>query len=975
MKTNLPKVNKHRSEETESRFFDEQGHLNDSGCTLYVEARLLQREEELPLAITRHIESCPHCQQEILDFYEFMQDEDPANLEVHPVLIPSAKSLWIRRLVNYTSSLSRVAAVVLLTVVSCLAYLIVREPNGDEVKNLVSPFENENLQVRFHVWEMQGQEARTFTLPNGSLIHVSANTFADYNGLPVSGKIQLKYREFIHASDLIVSGIPMRINQIDGDHPLETAGMFEIKASKDGDPIFIAPGKFIEVNMASSWGAENFNNYYLDPHFTQEVALNTPLTTPALARMPEHQWKLIGKSEIIPTARLVRENAWLLQKRDMEIDSLALKIVQAQDEMLWNQQNQMTNPKSIPSTQSLYFTLSLNLEENPDMGKYQDVIWEYMGENEEESPSINNHWALNEKWDSLNLTPLKYKPLSLKGHSAAVNSAYFSPDGLYVVTASDDHSAKIWTNEARYLHTLKGHTDVVNSAVFSPTTGAYILTASDDHSAKIWSRQGNFITTLSGHHGAVKNAAFSANGDYILTTSTDHTARLWNARGQILYTLPHIRTNSPASFSSDNNYVLTIPTDSTAQVWSIKGDLIATLPGQFNSAAFSPDSKQIVTTSQKVSSGSAALWTVKGKLLKSFDLNDLAAKFTPNGQYLVSTTGNGSRLWYLNPAESYNTVLIRNLKNLPGKDRKGHEGHITHVDFSKYGDYIITASEDHTTKIWSENGWIQHTLREHTAGVNTAVFAPDGKSILTASDDHTAKIWIERKVGNIYELELIKNPKYFDARKPNALKLAGKKFYTVVRETNPEDIPEEKITQPNLEINPVVELEERYEKALASKHFLEKIQMTEKTVYLRKFKVKTLGIYGSNRIYKNNFPISCLSLLAIEGSPEYNSMKVFVISGQQQTAIQLLEYQQDSPIHIQFDPMYPSILLAVLPGDRVAYFSSKQNEDFSYSDLEYKQPFVFNLKYHQVITSKIELDLLTQDPEIVSQPNFKGWNF
>ena len=804
---------------------------------------------------------------------------------------------------------------------------------------------------------MKAEETRTFSLANGSLIQIPAFAFVDFNGMPVQGEILLKYREFIQTSDIISSGIPMMINKLEDKYPLETAGLFEIIATKDGERIFIAPGKFIEINMASSWGAEDFDNYYLDPNAAPIAALSDPLTTTAFAQEIAPQWKLLGKSSIIPTANLVQENTWLMQKRDVEIDSLARELELAQEALKLKRQHEKVVTKAIPSTQSTCFTLSLNTDENPELNKYTQAIWQYMGENESESPSINNQWVLNEKWDAINLTSLKYKPLSLKGHNGAVNTAVFSTNGQYVLTASEDHTAKLWTNDASYICTLKGHSAAVNHAVFSPDD-QYIVTASDDHTAKIWSQQGRYITTLSGHSGVIHHVSFNNHGDYILTTSADNTAKLWNAHGQILFTLPHIRANSPACFSPDGNYVLTISSDSTANVWTLRGDVVATIDGPFNSAAFSPNSKKIVTTSKKVFSGSAALWSVKGKLLRSFDLNDVSAQFSPDGQYLLSTTGNGSRLWYLNPAESFNTILIRNLKNLPKKYRKGHEGLISSVQFSKYGDYIITASKDQTVKIWDRNGWIQHTLRQHTAPVNTAVYSPDGKSILTASDDHTAKIWIERKVGNVFELELIKEPKYFDSRKNSKVKLAGKKFYTIVREIDPADIPQEKIKQPNLESNPVLEIEEHYKKALEARNRLEKIQMTGKTVYLRKFKVRKLGIYGSNRVYRNNFPISCLSDLQINAEPNFDVLQVFLISGEHQSAIQELSYQKNEPVKIQFDPLYPCKIMAVLSGDRVAIFSTEHSADFRYSDLEYKQPFEFDLKYYPVVHSIKELNIL-----------------
>ena len=134
------KLSTSKSKAIEERFFDDEGHLNDAGCILYVESRLLGREHLLPKSITKHLESCPKCQLEVLDFYELMKDEDPESIEIHPLLKESNKTILLRKAFAYTSSLSRVAAVILLTVVSSLAYLIVRGPEPAKPKLLSSPF-------------------------------------------------------------------------------------------------------------------------------------------------------------------------------------------------------------------------------------------------------------------------------------------------------------------------------------------------------------------------------------------------------------------------------------------------------------------------------------------------------------------------------------------------------------------------------------------------------------------------------------------------------------------------------------------------------------------------------------------------------------------------------------------------------------------------------------------------------------------
>ena len=82
----------------------------------------------------------------------------------------------------------------------------------------------------------------------------------------------------------------------------------------------------------------------------------------------------------------------------------------------------------------------------------------------------------------------------LRGHSRAVNSAAFSPNGLRIVTASADNSARVWdVTTGRELGLLRGHDRFVNSAAFSPD-GSRIVTAAADNTVRIWNA---YLFTLS----------------------------------------------------------------------------------------------------------------------------------------------------------------------------------------------------------------------------------------------------------------------------------------------------------------------------------------------------------------------------------------------------------------------------------------------------------------------------------------------
>jgi len=119
---------------------------------------------------------------------------------------------------------------------------------------------------------------------------------------------------------------------------------------------------------------------------------------------------------------------------------------------------------------------------------------------------------------------------TLAGHTSWVYAAAFSRDGERIVTASADHTARVWDAESGHLlATLTGHTARVNDAAFSPD-GERIVTASQDKTARVWdAKTGLLLGTLTGHTDQVYRAAFSPDGKRIVTAGADNTARLYVA--------------------------------------------------------------------------------------------------------------------------------------------------------------------------------------------------------------------------------------------------------------------------------------------------------------------------------------------------------------------------------------------------------------------------------------------------------------
>jgi hypothetical protein len=112
------------------------------------------------------------------------------------------------------------------------------------------------------------------------------------------------------------------------------------------------------------------------------------------------------------------------------------------------------------------------------------------------------------------------------GH--VVGSAQFSPDGQRVVTASWDHTARVWdAATGKALSEPMKHDDGVVSAQFSPD-GQRVVTASWDHTARVWdAATGKALSEPMKHDNEVGSAQFSPDGQRVVTASLDKTAHVW----------------------------------------------------------------------------------------------------------------------------------------------------------------------------------------------------------------------------------------------------------------------------------------------------------------------------------------------------------------------------------------------------------------------------------------------------------------
>ena len=111
---------------------------------------------------------------------------------------------------------------------------------------------------------------------------------------------------------------------------------------------------------------------------------------------------------------------------------------------------------------------------------------------------------------------------------------------LWTATVLLPGSEKV-SGQAPQLILQKGHLKSIKSVSFSKN-GKYILTAGEDHTAKIWDPfSGKLVAELNGSNDPLAAAYFSTNNKYVVTVTESRLKKrfsFWNpATGDLLYTI------------------------------------------------------------------------------------------------------------------------------------------------------------------------------------------------------------------------------------------------------------------------------------------------------------------------------------------------------------------------------------------------------------------------------------------------------
>ena len=158
--------------------------------------------------------------------------------------------------------------------------------------------------------------------------------------------------------------------------------------------------------------------------------------------------------------------------------------------------------------------------------------------------------------------------VKLRGHQREVTALAFSPDGMHLVSASEDKTARIWSAaDGAQERVLRGHDKALVYATYS-RDGQRVATTDTDGTVRAWPVAGGRPAVLYGHQGQVNSAEFDRSGERLVTAGQDGTIRVWNtAGGEALVVLHRHEGNaSGAAFSPDGKEVLSVGDEGVLRV-------------------------------------------------------------------------------------------------------------------------------------------------------------------------------------------------------------------------------------------------------------------------------------------------------------------------------------------------------------------------------------------------------------------------
>jgi len=292
-------------------------------------------------------------------------------------------------------------------------------------------------------------------------------------------------------------------------------------------------------------------------------------------------------------------------------------------------------------------------------------------------------------------------------HVGVPTQLAFTPDGAFVFVGDSDGYVQLWevaTGKRMLTYRVADLRDIEGLAV-SPD-GKLLAISSDSNELLLWDWQSGASPKVVGPRRRYLGLAFSPDGK-ILAAGGD---------------------------TKDDVRLFDVAT--RAQIGSLVDS--PDVPILAKQLAFTPDGKMLAAANSvgliKRFVAAVLLWDVEtGKLVKRVSgerMQPTALSISPDGKCIAAADWTAAmHVWQIATGESI------------GDGRGGHNGMVRAVRFSPNSNEILTACDDHTTRIWSGESGRQVGQLDHKSQVFALALSPDGRVAATGTQNDTVTIW------------------------------------------------------------------------------------------------------------------------------------------------------------------------------------------------------------------------------------------
>lgn len=830
-------------------------------------------------------------------------------------------------------------------------------------------------------------------LKSGSSLSIPKDAFVDADGNTIAGEVELQYKQFDNAAEIVASGIPMTYQSEDGQkQQLQSGGMFELKGTANGKPVFIAPDKSIQTSLASEQLGD-YDFYYLDPtakndqysweKLTNQVDIADSKkgveafelqfdteTTPELAALQGIQWQLADKEAAFNPNQ--SNNSWVLQEK-------WLNVALSQPQYKVNQLHFINKEKD--GRPSLTEKDLIEIADYSSEGATYQYDWEGQEvgrEAKDERIALSEEVYFDYDEDMKVIVTNKQ------------NQAIELPDNLNKLDANEE------THQLVYIVFNESNNSITQDMIIADKDGNVQHTVKDIQEGK----------------NSYHSVYVDARPNHIIL-SNSNLLKIYDWEGKLLHKIDDTENYLIRGLTTpgEDHYLLLLKGEEEDEengnsivIWNLETNKMLTPPKDYKAYSnhytidIYPD-KGIVCY-QAPSREKGYIWNFKKNTIKEVEQSSFKI-FDQLDQYIVGRSRNGKYAFF----------------DFDGNEKRAFDG--TTVDrglsfgISEDGERIVSMFKDGESKLYNSDFEVLTDFRQHDDAMEAAFFTSE-KTIVTYNTSGQFFIW--DYAGNLkregqldcqdcylslapfdstlfFSLDrnkqfktwspsgdlvyhfnnhypffsnpaadvqlLLKGGKYNDTLPPFVIanveqKITDKAIYQLSMHSKTKTY----YTYIYLDAATKRAYDD-YQVAVQKK--LQKQAETRETArkITRSFAIKNFGIYNWDKFYKVD------EELLVKCEPKFNLPEIknsaatlFLITGENRNTV--IEYTPDTWDKFSFQPHLYNQLLAILPDGEIAIFS---NEDFKKLDttkIRAAGSHIFNMKKKGGVAALKELEKIMQ---------------